>query len=451
MENKLNTIDPTQNHIPETATIQKVISESDRLPQPEHERAVKAFYCSDSIASGIGKDFAFVEKIPQLISDIIDNKSWECLYVSRGVVTPYYCRYNKGNDSANFRAFISAKRPNGLETTIEVIDHLLDIQPEIQWKFRTIVYESRQGERNDLDDETYYSDYNKSEDPIGKIQKSRIRAANRAGKALPEVRELLDRGLISIDVAAKLGRLIKDLDNLTAEEREYIDKRDLIGLRIKQYINTNTIPEDEDKEPAYSRELNRYVKDLLGIKDRSKSVRMDNPKRAAHKLLEFYKGEKLKELIQILEQGLEPENGEKIVKQKDKPTEQQVNHEKENIVENEEESSSEMVENLDLPEEKVTKQQLSIEPENIYEKELETPVTDSNGTISSEQILTKQELAKRLGVTIQTLQNRVTPSKIKHFHQWTKNKDPDGIAWQKKKEGKITYFSPVKNSAMAGG
>ena len=58
---------------------------------------------------------------------------------------------------------------------------------------------------------------------------------------------------------------------------------------------------------------------------------MDNPKRAAHKLLEFYKGEKLKELIQILEQGLEPENGEKIVKQKDKPTEQQVNHEKENI------------------------------------------------------------------------------------------------------------------------
>lgn len=85
---KLTTIDPNQGNIPETAHIQKVISENDRLPNGEHEKAVQAFFRSDSIASGIGKDFAFVEKIPQLISDIIDNKSWECLYVSRGVVTP---------------------------------------------------------------------------------------------------------------------------------------------------------------------------------------------------------------------------------------------------------------------------------------------------------------------------------------------------------------------------
>lgn len=103
-----------------------------------------------------------------------------------------------------------------------------------------------------------------------------------------------------------LGRDIKEPDNLTAEEREYVDKRDLIGLRINQYIYTNPIPDDEDKEPAYSREFNSFVKDLLGIKDRSKSVPMDHPKKAAEKLLQFYQGHKLKELINHLRQGLEP-------------------------------------------------------------------------------------------------------------------------------------------------
>jgi hypothetical protein len=138
---------------------------------------------------------------------------------------------------------------------------------------------------------------------LSERQQKTLRAANRAAEAIPEIRELLDRGLIAIDIAAKLGHDIKDLDNLTAEEREYVDKRYLIGLRIKQYINTNTIPEDKDKEPAYSRQLNEFVKDLLGIKDRSKSVRMDDPKKAAKKLLEFYEGEKLNELLKYLIEG----------------------------------------------------------------------------------------------------------------------------------------------------
>jgi hypothetical protein len=195
-----------------------------------------------------------VEKIPQLIKEIIENKAWECLYISRGVVSPYYCCYNKSSDSENFRAFICAKRPNGLENTIETIDRLLEAEPEVQWMFRTIIYESRQGERNDLrEDLTSPSD----QSMLSRQQQTAIRAANRAGEAIPEVRELLDRGLIAIDVAAKLGRDIKDTNNLTAEEREYIDKRDLIGVRIRQYIKTNTIPEDEDQEPAYSRKLNR--------------------------------------------------------------------------------------------------------------------------------------------------------------------------------------------------
>ena len=304
MNHKLTTIDPNQGNIPNTAIIKKVVSENDRLPNGEHEKAVKAFYFSDSIASGIGKDFAFVEKIPQLISDIIDNKSWECLYISRGVVNPYYCRYTKGTDAENFRAFIAAKRPNGLETSIETIDRLLEAESETQWKFRSIIYESRQGERNDLVSDTSDSDYPKSDDNLKSAWQKRLRAANRAAEAIPEIRELLDRGLIAIDVAAKLGRDIKDPDNLTAEEREYIDKRDLVGYRINQYINTNIMPEDEDKEPAYRRQLNEYVKDLLGIKNRSKTVRMDNPKKAAEKLLKFYEGQKLKELVEYLNKAL---------------------------------------------------------------------------------------------------------------------------------------------------
>ncbi|MFM6402747.1 MAG: hypothetical protein ACKPFF_39240, partial [Planktothrix sp.] len=115
-------------------------------------------------------------------------------------------------------------------------------------------------------------------------QQERLRAANRAAEAIPAIGELLDRGLIAIDIAAQLGRDIKDPNNLTAEERDYVDKRDLVGVRINQYIHTNPIPDDEDKELAYSRELNRHVKDLLGVKDRSKPIRMDNPKKAAEKL-----------------------------------------------------------------------------------------------------------------------------------------------------------------------
>ena len=229
---KFSTIDPTQGKIPNIAVVEKVLSEDDRLPGEEHDKAVQAFFISDGIASGISKDLAFVDKIPQLINEIIENKSWECLYIARGVVTPYYCRYVKGNDSENFRAFIAAKRPNGLETSIETVDRLLEPEPEIKRKFRAIIYESRQGERLDLIDLTSGLEVPKLD--LEERQQKRIRAANRAAESIPEVGELLDRELIAIDVAAKLGRQIKNPDNLTAEEREYVDKRDLIGVRLRQ-------------------------------------------------------------------------------------------------------------------------------------------------------------------------------------------------------------------------
>jgi hypothetical protein len=477
MERQLNTIDPNQNNIPETAIIQKVASENDRLPNGEHDKAVKAFYFSDSIASGIGKDFAFVEKIPQLIDEIIQNKSWECLYVSKSVVTPYYCRYTKGTDSENFRAFIAAKRPNGLETTIETIDRLLEAEPEVQWKFRTIIYESRQGDRTDLGDTTSYGDRKKLESELSQTQKSVIRAANRAAEAIPEIRELLDRGLIAIDIAAKLGRDIKDLDNLTAEEREYIDKRDLIGLRIKQYINTNTIPEDEDKEPAYSRKLNEFVKDLLGIKDRSKAVRMDNPKKAAEKLLQFYQGDELKELLEYLGKGLTQETHLSYNIALERTLTFENNRQKTSSIPKEEKQTQNSSSNvLSSPREQNDESFIESKSENAkditdggtYQVNEKTSSVNLNGKsvsrqeLSSKKIsedsfvlktpLTLSELAERLGRKPRTITVKRNES-LEEFLKWTKQKDPDGIAWERseEKQGKSYLYFPVEEAKEENG
>lgn len=43
-----NTIDPTQANIPEAADVRKVYFEDDRLPNGEHDKAVKAFLISDA-------------------------------------------------------------------------------------------------------------------------------------------------------------------------------------------------------------------------------------------------------------------------------------------------------------------------------------------------------------------------------------------------------------------
>ena len=461
MESKLTTIDPNQGNIPDTAIIQRVISENDRLPNGEHDKAVKAFYVSDSIASGIGKDFAFVEKIPQLISDIIDNKSWECLYVSRGVVTPYYCRYNKDTDSENFRAFITAKRPNGLGTTIETIDRLLEADLEVRNKFRAIIYQSIEQERDELG--KYKSHPSGSDFLTGEItdrQQRNIRAANRAAEAIPAIRELLDRGLIAIDIAAKLGRDIKDPNNLTAEEREYVDKRDLIGLRINKYINTNTIPEDEDFEPAYRRQLNEFVKDLLGIKNRSKSVRMDNPKKAAEKLLQFYQGDKLKELLDYLGTGLavlddsqstshhtevgsesqdtDSQEGNKL------KTETSASNNKNNPQSDQNHHTDIAVEEAyQVDGEKNSTKPIDSSVTQGYEEILDNVSSSKEKTISS---LTLDELAERLEIKPTTISSQ-RQRRPETFSEWTRKKDPDNIAWERSKEryGRAYVFLPIQD------
>jgi hypothetical protein len=431
--NNFHTIDPSQSHLPDSAVIQKVLSEYDRLPTEQHDQAVRAFFVSDGIASGIGKDLAFV-----------DHKLWECLYVAKGVVTPYYCCYTKGTDSENFRAFITAKRPNGLETSVETVDRVLQADPEVQRKFRAIIYESRQGQRTDLidSDETSRLEVGKSNELVSRHQE-RIRAANRAAEAIPEVADLLDRGLIAIDVAAQLGRDIKDPENLTAEEREYVDKRDLIGIRLRQYIYTSPIPEDEDREPAYSREINNFVKDLLGIKDRSKAVRMDNPKKAAEKLLQFYQGDKLHELISYLTQALKP------LPQLPQASEEKLDHK------NESTALAVQIFNSN----KITTTQEVETPEEDISTSYNTDSLDHTPTENEEQKslpastnwedweLTPEELAQRLHLGHRTVLN-VMYNRPDELPQWTKKRDPDGIAWQRsgRKKGRTWLLIPVKNT-----
>ncbi len=465
--NSFNTIDPSQSHVPDSAVIQKVLSDNDRLPAEQHDKAVKAFFVSDGIASGIGKDLAFVDQIPNLIKEIIDNRLWECLYVAKSVVTPYYCRYTKGTDSENFQAFISAKRPNGLETSAETLDRVLQADPEVQRKFRTIIYESRQGERTDLIEQTSTGDQSK----LSRQQQTTIRAANRAAEAIPEVAELLDRGLIAIDVAALLGRDIKDPENLTAEEREYVDKRDLIGIRLREYIYTNSIPEDEDREPAYGREVSNFVKDLLGIKDRSKSVRMDNPRKAAEKLLQFYQGDRLGELITHLTQALDA-NIEKSETTKEHsnhqnsqyftPTALSSNSSPSTDIGND--SAVEADKSRSVPEEiksmseegKLDRWVESEEkPDEIGNR---TSEVGGNYKVTENEVmglnyqdvameLTGDELAERWNAksnTISTMWNKY--KNTYKFHRWSKNQDPEGMAWERtdKKKGRSWLFIPVQ-------
>lgn len=432
MNSHFNTIDPNHSNLSDLAFIEKVISEEDRLPDLEHEKAAKAFLLSDSIASGIARDFAFVKKIPQYIKEIIENKLWECLYVAKGVVTPYYCRYTKGTNSENFRAFITAKRPNGLETTIEEVDNLLNSDLEVQRQFRTLIYESRQGRRTDLsDDETLGLQVPKFE--LEERQQKRIRAANRAAEAIPVIGELLDRGLIAIDVAAQLGRDIKDPNNLTTEERDYVDKRDLVGVRINQYIHTNPIPNDEDKELGYSRDLNRYVKDLLGIKDRSKPIRMDNPKMAAEKLLQFYKEDRLKELINHLSSGLES------LTQILEPIVEQASH---NAISNNNQSGNLTPSTPNPTKESKASVNNSTLPPNRDLPALKAAEDIDEKTTLNNLVLTLEELAKRLKRKPATIQVERSKNPTR-FTDWTRQRDPEGIGWQSKKRGRSVIYIPV--------
>ncbi len=85
----------------------------------------------------------------------------------------------------------------------------LQADPEVQRKFRAIIYESRWGQRTDIIDDTDDVDDGTSPTEWGKLkhaQQEYLRAADRAAEAIPTIGELLDRGLISIKVAALLAQ-----------------------------------------------------------------------------------------------------------------------------------------------------------------------------------------------------------------------------------------------------
>jgi len=359
-----------------------------------------------------------------------------------------------------------------LGTTIETVDRLLEPEPEIKRKFRTLIYESHQGERTDLTDSTSRLEVGKL-DELGSRHQERTRAANRAAKAIPAIGKLLDRELIAIDIAAKLGRNIKDPDNLTADEREYVENRDLIGLRIDEYIKFNPIPEDEYKEPAYRRELNRFVKDLLGIKDRSKQVRMDNPKKAAEKLrefytgerlnellghlqpkqvrmdnpkkaaeklLQFYTGEKLQELLDHLQQGLElPSQEQPLLTEKDATA--MVEDRPEGI-------EPDKGDRNNLEQDPTPPVNTTPQPQEEQEESSVSPTNRDNSTLDQQDepnySLNTRQLAERLKLQHQTIMNMMY-NKPEQFPQWSQERDPEGIAWQRssEKNGKLTLFSPI--------
>jgi hypothetical protein len=250
-------------------------------------------------------------------------------------------------------------------------------------------------------------------------------------------------------VAALLGRDIKDSENLTAEEREYVDKRDLIGLRLNQYIYTNPIPKDEDKEPPYRRELNRFVKDLLGIKDRSKSVRMDNPKRAAEKLLQHYQGEKLRELIDCLMKGLEPSPNLDLPALKPADSElTATNHTSEPKVEALKDKAK-LSKTFDTPlhEPKGSLREITVARKTSTTKEQGVSTSEEDGASFhrdgeiSEQLnvthrLNAVELAERWRVSCRTLAKMLSPKERGKFPEWSRNRDPDSWTWQPTDEGK---------------
>lgn len=243
-------------------------------------------------------------------------------------------------------------------------------------------------------------------------------------------------------------------------------------MRIKQYINTNIIPEDEYKEPAYRRELNSFVKDLLGIKDRSKQVRMDNPKKAADKLLTYYQGERLRTLIDYLQQGygaihgqnsnipiLEPSttnNSRLSPKIETKNLEKPVSNSSDSNQEGNSTPTTHISHTLPVlqpaPEEKTDAEragqsEMSITDTDIVESNSASNTQDQT-SVPPNMELNHHELAERLGVQSSSLYSTMYRcDDEKKFTEWSRKKDPDGVGWQRTdfKKGRSWLFIPVQD------
>ena len=210
--------------------------------------------------------------VAAIINQIIDRALWEYLTIP--------------GDTASDKLHNLIALPygqGGLNTEIHDVDALLSLSPSTQRKFRVIVHKAKQGQRNDLrpqvKEEKLEVDLNsgkkaptkskstKSKKPksTSSSQLARDRAADRAAKALPEIDMLLEEGLVAKDVAAKLGKVIKNPENLTDRDKQIVEERDKAKNKLAE-ITAKPFPEDPQARGKLKKEVKSIINEAIGIK-----------------------------------------------------------------------------------------------------------------------------------------------------------------------------------------
>ncbi len=88
------------------------------------------------------------------------------------------------------------------------------------------------------------------------------------------------------------------------------------------------------------------------------------------------------------------------------------------------------------------------QPQEEQEESSVSPTNRDNSTLDQQDepnySLNTRQLAERLKLQHQTIMNMMY-NKPEQFPQWSQERDPEGIAWQRssEKNGKLTLFSPI--------
>jgi AraC-like DNA-binding protein len=170
---------------------------------------------------------------------------------------------------------------------------------------------------------------------------------------------------------------------------------------------------------------------------------MDHPKKAAEKLLHFYQGDKLKELIDHLRQGLQPfptespETAPETVASVAGRSSLPRNHQSAN-------NNSHSLDNQHTTDKADTSTDASATPPNLSLPALKPAETGVEQSVPAHLELTLEDLAKRLNASPRTVRNTFYKARAE-FLQWSQKRDPEGIAWQKsnKKKGRSSLFVPI--------
>lgn len=160
---------------------------------------------------------------------------------------------------------------------------------------------------------------------------------------------------------------------------------------------------------------------------------MDNPKKAAQKLLQFYQGEKLQELLEYLGEGINQNRN---------------SHGLEKNASQSENSSAKNAQDIELRDDQNKKDFVSSnrldKADNVSIKSLSAQETSETNS-SFKAPLTLPELAERLNRRPRTIRGKINEG-LNEFVKWTREKDPDDIAWQRNEQKKrgLYLFSPVE-------